>query len=127
MTRPRALIGWNRPNDCRMNSDLDDIRRSILDWIQDHSRQLDEMRERSAADRKAMYSAVTQLSNELFAFGSRLDGFIKRNEEAREKRQQWQDYKDLALGCIGVLTLVIGCSIISLLLYVLFNSRGAWS
>lgn len=104
-----------------MSSELDIIRQSILDWIQDHSRQLDEMREKSAADRKAMYSAVTQLSNELFAFGKRLEAFIEKNETAREKRQQWQDYKDIAIGCLMALTLIVGCSMISLLLYMTYR------
>lgn len=104
-------------------SEIDDIRQSIYDWIKDQSGQLDDIREKTATDRKALYSAVTQLSNELFGFGKRLEAFIEKNESAREKRQQWQDYKDVTISCIGVLTLVIGCSIIGLILYLIVSGR----
>lgn len=102
-------------------SEIDDIRQSIYDWIKDQSSQLDDIREKTAIDRKALYSAVNQLSNELFGFGKRLEAFIEKNESAREKRQQWQDHKDLAIGCLMVLTLAIGCSIIVLLLYMTYS------
>lgn len=105
-------------------SELDDIRQSIYDWIKDHSAQLDDIREKTATDRKALYSAVTQLSNELFGFGKRLEAFIEKNEAAREKRQQWQDYKDIAIGCLMLLTLAIGCSMIALLAYLVLSSRS---
>ncbi len=105
-------------------SELDDIRASIYDWIKDQSQQLENIRNEAVTHRQTVNAAVNFLSNELAGFGKQLESFITMNATAREKRQQWQDYKDLAIGCLMVLTLLLGCSIISLLLYVIY-SRGA--
>ena len=104
-----------------MSSELDDIRQSIYDWIKDQSQQLENIKNEAITHRQAVNAAVNFLSNELAGFGKQLETFIERNEIAREKRQQWQDRKDAAIGCLMVLTLVVGCSMIALLLYIAYS------
>ena len=95
---------------------LDDLREDFLELVKKFGLLEDQLRVEIAEYRKTVNTALGLLSKEL------LD-FIDRDVVERKARQKRQDIKDIAIGCIGILTLVIGCSIISLL--ILLYYRGA--
>jgi len=96
-------------------SDLDDMRESVLQAVKDVFDQFNALRQEVTEYRRTVNNAIGLLSKEI------LD-FTTHDIAERKKRQKRQDYKDLALGCFLLLTILSACSIIAALGYVVWSS-----
>ena len=102
------------------NDDQHDwLRQDFLDLVA----KFGELERRLSAEiveyKKTVNTAIGLLSQELFEFQSRRETDRLHDEQERKTRQRRTDIKDVIIALIGILTLVIGCSIIVLLVYLL--------
>jgi hypothetical protein len=91
---------------------LDELRADFLELMRKFH-ELEERIDKSIAEyRQTVNRTLILLSED-----------IDRNRQLRLKRQKWQDYKDVAIGCLILLTLLTGCSIIGTLIYLITSGR----
>ena len=91
---------------------LDELREDFLTLIRDFSEHKDRLEALIVEHRSTVNRTFVLLYQELEA-----------DRKARIGRQKKQDVKDYALIGCGVLTLVVGCSIIGILSYLILSNR----
>lgn len=96
-----------------MSSDLESFKQSVLDAISAMHQRIDEHANAIVEYRKSVNNAINLISEDLRA-----------DKKERYKRQKRNDYRDIAIGCFFLLTLSASCSILSLMLYILWSGYG---
>ena len=97
-----------------MNEDFDSFRESVTHAVKEMADQFNALRDELINHKQTVNRALNLLSKEL------LD-FTTHDVVERKQRQRRQDYKDVAIGCFLLLTVLAACSIISVQVYLLYR------
>lgn len=92
------------------DADIEHLRDMLVKVVQELHERFNELRVEVGEYKKTVNTAIMLLSREMLEFQD-------QDRVARVKRQRRQDIKDIVVGVIGCFVILIGCGMISILLY----------